>query len=145
MQREFSLVAEATAGGVHRTDVLPRAGLRRADGLPESGVTGVLVALLAAGIVLDVVLYLRGRWTLVLAAVNTVLDVAFAGVVIWAVASQRLFDPAFATALSASPTVDPGQAADLVSAMGTGIAWTVGLVCAADAAAGWAKAIRARR
>ena len=64
---------------------------------------------------------------------------------IWLFTSQRLFDPAFVKALDASPTVGPGQAADLVSALGTGIAWTVGLVCAADAAVGWAKAIRARR
>lgn len=36
-----------------------------------------------------------------LAAVNTVLDVAYASVVIWLVASQRILDPAFATALNA--------------------------------------------
>ncbi len=107
-------------------------------------ITGVLVALLAAGIVLDVVLYLQGR-SLALAAVNTVLDVAFAGLVIWLVASERLFDPAFATALGASPTLDPGQAAGVVNAMGIGVAWSVGLICAADAATGWAKAISARR
>lgn len=35
-----------------------------------------------------------------LAAVNTVLD-AYASVVIWLVASQRILDPAFATALNA--------------------------------------------
>jgi hypothetical protein len=109
------------------------------------GITGVLVALLVAGIVLDGVLYLRGRWTFVLAAVNTALDVAFAGIVIWLVASRGLFDPAFVAALDASPTLDPGQAADMVSALGTGIAWAVGLICAADASAGWTKAIRARR
>ncbi|MCU0301836.1 MAG: hypothetical protein MUF35_09580 [Candidatus Nanopelagicales bacterium] len=108
------------------------------------GITAVLVALLAAGIVLDVVLYLRGRWTFVLATVNTVLDVAFAGIVIGLVASERLFDPAFVTALAASPTLDAGQAADVVTAMGTGIAWSVGLVCAADAITGWVRAVRAR-
>lgn len=107
-------------------------------------VTALLVAVLVAGIALDVVLYLLGRWTLPLAAVNTVLDVAFAGVVIGLVASDRLFDPAFVAALGQGPVFDAAQAADVVAAAGTGIAWSVGLVCAADAVSGWVKAARAQ-
>lgn len=109
------------------------------------GVTAFLVAVLAAGIVLDLVCYLRGRWTMLLAALNTLLDVAFAGIVIGLVASERLFDPAFVEALRVSPTLDPAQVDTVVSAMGTGIAWGVGLVCAADAISGWVRAAHARR
>ncbi len=33
----------------------------------------------------------------------------------------------------------------MIAAMGTGVAWSVGLICAADAVTGWVKAVRARR
>lgn len=105
--------------------------------------TAVLVAVLVAGIALDVVLYVVGRWTLLLAAVNTLLDVVFAGIVIALVASDRLVNPELVTALGAGPVFDAAQAADVVAAAGTGIAWSVGLVCAADAVTGWVKAVRA--
>ncbi len=108
-------------------------------------VTAFLVALLVAGIILDLVCYLRGHWTLLLAALNTLLDVAFAGIVISLVASERLFDPAFVEALRVSSTLDPGQVDTVVTAMGTGLAWGVGLLCAADAISGWTRAVRARR
>jgi hypothetical protein len=65
--------------------------------------------------------------------------------VIGLVASDRLFDPAFVAALQESPTLDPGQVNTVVTAMGTGIAWGVGLVCAADAITGWTRAVHARR
>jgi hypothetical protein len=107
-------------------------------------VIAVLVSVLVAGIVLDVVCYLRGRWTFLLAALNTLLDLAFAGIVIGLVASDRLFDPAFVAALQVSLTLDPGQVDTVVTAMGTGIAWGVGLVCAADAITGWTRAVHAR-
>ena len=114
-----------------------------ASGLPA--VTAVLVGILVAGIALDVVLYLVGRWTIVAAVVNTLLDAAFAGIVIWLVATERLFDPAFPAALAEGPTLDPAQADAVVAAMGTGVAWCVGLICAADLVMGWVKAVRARR
>jgi hypothetical protein len=108
------------------------------------GVTALLVAVLVAGIALDVVVYLVGRWTLLLAALTTVLDLVFAGVVIALVASGSLFDPAFVTALASSPVLDASQAQSVVSATGTGLAWVVGIVCAADAVTAWVKAVRAR-
>ena len=112
------------------------------SGLPA--VTAVLVGTLVAGIVLDVVLYLVGRWTILAAVVNTLLDVTFAGIVIWLVATDQLFDPAFLAALGQTPTLDPAQA-DAVIAAGTGVAWIVGVICAADIVTGWVKAVRARR
>jgi hypothetical protein len=114
-----------------------------ASGLPV--VTAVLVGILVAGIVLDVVLYLVGRWTILAAVVNTLLDAAFAGIVIWLVATDQLFDPAFLAALRETPTLDPAQADAVIAAMGTGVAWIVGLICAANVVMGWVKALRARR
>ena len=114
-----------------------------ASGLPA--VTAVLVGILVAGIVLDVVLYLVGRWTILAAVVNTLLDATFAGIVIWLVATDQLFDPAFLAALGQTPTLDPAQADAVIAAMGTGVAWSVGLICAADVVTGWVKAVRARR
>jgi hypothetical protein len=113
-----------------------------ADLRPE--VTALLVAVLVAGIALDVVVYLVGRWTVLLAALTTLLDVVFAGVVITVVASSSLFDPAFVAALASSPVLDGSQADSVVSALGTGLAWVVGIVCAADAVTAWVKAVRAR-
>lgn len=108
-------------------------------------VTAALVAVLVAGIAVDIVCYLRGRWTMLLAAANALLGLAFAGIVIGLVASERLFSAAFVEALRAAPALDPGQADTLVAAMGLGIAWGVGLACAADATTGWVRAVRARR
>lgn len=108
-------------------------------------VTAVLVVVLVAGIVLAAVTYRVGRWTAGLAAVNTVLDVVFAGLVIWLVATGRLFDPAFLDALGASPVLDPGQAEQAVTALGVLIATAVGFGCAVDLLDGWRKALRTRR
>ena len=91
-----------------------------ASGLPA--VTAVLVGILVAGIVLDVVLYLVGRWTILAAVVNILLDATFAGIVIWLVATDQLFDPAFLAALGETPTLDPAQADVVIAAMGTGVA-----------------------
>lgn len=108
-------------------------------------VAAALVAVLVAGIVVDVVCYLRGTWTILLAAANSLLALAFAGTVIGLVASERLFSAEFVEALRGAPALDPGQADALVTAMGVGIAWGVGLACAADATGSWVRALRARR
>jgi hypothetical protein len=108
-------------------------------------VTAVLVAVLVAGIVLAGVTYWVGHWTAGLAAVNTVLDVVFAGVVIWLVATGRLFDPAFVAALGDSPVLDPGQAEQAVNAFGVLIGSAVGFGCGVDLLDGWRKALSTRR
>jgi hypothetical protein len=55
-----------------------------------------------------------------------------------------LFDPAFVEALAGSPVLDGAQAQSVVTAMGTGLAWVVGIACAGDAVTAWVKAVRAR-
>ncbi|MFD4991223.1 permease prefix domain 1-containing protein [Cellulosimicrobium cellulans] len=57
--------------------------------------TGVLVALVAAEIVLTILVYARGRWTVGLAVANTVVGVLFAGTVVWLASADRLVNPAF--------------------------------------------------
>ena len=47
-------------------------------------------------------------------------------------------------ALGQTPTLDPAEAEAVIAAVGTGVAWSVGLICAADVVTGWAKAVRAR-
>jgi hypothetical protein len=108
------------------------------------GVVTVLVAVLVAGIALDVVLLLVGRWTLLLAAVNTVLDLVFAGVVVAVVAADRLFDPAFTAALQSAPALEAADGRAAAAALGVVLAWVVGIVCTADAVTGWVKAVRSR-
>jgi hypothetical protein len=105
-------------------------------------ITTLLVAVLVAGIALAAVTYRVGHWTVGLAATNTVLDVAFAGLVIWLVATGGLFDPAFVDALGDSPLLDPGQAEQAVDALGVLIGTAVGFACAADLIDGWRKALR---
>jgi hypothetical protein len=108
-------------------------------------VTAVLVAVLVAGIVLAGVTYWVGHWTAGLAAVNIVLDVVFAGVIISLVATGRLVDPAFVDALGSSPVLDPGQAEQSVNAFSVLIGSAVGFGCAVDLLDGWRKALRTRR
>lgn len=107
-------------------------------------VTALLVAVLVAGIVLAGVTYWVRHWTVGLAAVNTVLDVVFAGVVIWLVATGRLVDPAFVDALGGSPVLDAGQAEQALNAFSVLIAVAVGFGCAVDLLDGWRQALRPR-
>ena len=57
--------------------------------------TGVLVALVAVEIVLTILVYARGRWTVGLAVANTVVGALFAGAVVWLASADRLVNPAF--------------------------------------------------
>ncbi|MCO7273465.1 permease prefix domain 1-containing protein [Cellulosimicrobium cellulans] len=57
--------------------------------------TGVLVALVAVEIVLTILVYARGRWTVGLAVANTVVGVLFAAAVVWLASADRLVNPAF--------------------------------------------------
>jgi hypothetical protein len=107
-------------------------------------ITAVLVTVLAAGIVLAAIVYRVGRWTVPLAAVNTVLDVAFAGIVVWLVATGRLIDPAFVDALRASPLLDEASAETAAGLLASFIGWAVGLGCAVDVVDSWRKALRGR-
>lgn len=57
--------------------------------------TGVLVALVAVEIVLTILVYARGRWTVGLAVANTAVGALFAGAVVWLASADRLVNPAF--------------------------------------------------
>ncbi|MGN7705104.1 permease prefix domain 1-containing protein [Cellulosimicrobium sp. ES-005] len=57
--------------------------------------TGVLVALVAVEIVLTILVYARGRWTVGLAVANTVVGALFAAAVVWLASADRLVNPAF--------------------------------------------------
>lgn len=57
--------------------------------------TGVLVALVAVEIVLTILVYARGRWTVGLAVANTLVGALFAGAVVWLASADRLVNPAF--------------------------------------------------
>jgi hypothetical protein len=97
-----------------------------------------LVAVLLASIGLEIVKYLKGRWTLPLAAVNTVLSLAFAIPAIWLLQADQLFNPAFLSAI----TVD--EVATTVDALPTLIVWIIVVVSAVDITEGWWKALRSR-
>jgi hypothetical protein len=107
-------------------------------------VTATLVAVLVAGIAVAVAVYATGRWTVPLAAVNSVLDAALAGIVVWLVSTDRLFDPAFVEAVQTSATAAAGAVPDLVGWLATLIAWVVAVGCTLDAVDGWRKALRSR-
>ncbi len=107
-------------------------------------VTLTLVAVLVAGIAVAVAVFATGRWTVPLAAVNTMLDAALAVLVVWLVSSDRLFDPAFAEAVQAGAASDAGAVPDMVGLFATLIAWAVAVGCTLDAVDGWRKALRAR-
>lgn len=96
--------------------------------------TAVLVALVAVDVVLMIVVYARGRWTVALAAVSTVTGVLFAGVVVWLATSDRLVNPAF-----------------LEASGGDSLTWLTNVIVAAtvliavwDVADVWVKALRSR-
>jgi hypothetical protein len=97
-----------------------------------------LVAVLLASIGLEIVTYLKGRWTLPLAAVNTVLSLAFAIPAIWLLQTDQLFNPAFLSAI----TVD--EVATAVDALPTLIVWIIVVVSVVDITEGWWKALRSR-
>lgn len=89
----------------------------------------VLLAVLLGSAVLDVVKYRIGRWTVSLAVVNTLLCVAFAGIVGWLWASEQLLNPAITL-------TDP--VAMLVGL----VPWIVAIISAAEIIQGWRGALR---
>ncbi len=95
-----------------------------------------LVAVLLASIALEIVKYRRGHWTVPLAAVNTVLSLAFAIPVLWLIVTDQLLNPEFLD------TVATGEFASLVDLMPTVAAWVIAVVCVVDIAEGWWKAVR---
>lgn len=95
-----------------------------------------LVAVLLASIALELVKYRRGHWTAPLAAVNTVLNLAFAVPALWLISTDQLLNPDFLTAVSI------GEFAPLAEQVPTVAAWVIAVVCVIDVAEGWWKALR---
>lgn len=97
--------------------------------------TGVLVALVAAEIVLTILVYARGRWTIGLAAVNTVIGALFAGVVVWLASADRLVNPAFLEVTGG----------DSLTWLSNGIIAATVVIAAWDVIDVWVKTLRGRR
>jgi hypothetical protein len=95
-----------------------------------------LVVVLASSIVMEIVTYRVGHWTIPLAVINTVLSLAFAIPVIWLIASGQLLNPAFVS------TVGTGEFARVAELVPTIVAWVVGVICAVDITDAWRKAVR---
>jgi hypothetical protein len=88
----------------------------------------VLLVVLLASIVLEIVTYRVGQWTVALAAVNTVLNVMFAGIVMWLWTGERLLTEGVA---------------DLVpGGLLTPLVWIVVGIAVFDTVEGWWKALR---
>jgi hypothetical protein len=93
----------------------------------------VLLVVLVASVALEVFKYLAGRWTIALAAVNTVLNLAFAGAVLWLAGEDMLLNPAVSAVL-------PEGVPFLVNSL----PWIIALVALFDTAQGWWRAARGR-
>ncbi len=63
-----------------------------------SGWMQALIAIVVASMALDVWKYVSGRWTAPLVVVNVAVSVLFAGLVVAALATQQVVDPAFLSA-----------------------------------------------
>lgn len=88
----------------------------------------VLLVVLLASIVLEIVTYRVGHWTVALAAVNTALNAAFAGIVVWLWTGERLLTE------GVSDLVPGGLLTPLV--------WIVVGIAVFDTVEGWWKALR---
>ncbi|WP_435737841.1 permease prefix domain 1-containing protein [Cellulosimicrobium sp. PMB13] len=97
--------------------------------------TLVLLAIVAADIVLTIVTYTRGRWTVGLAVANTVTAALFAGVVVWLAGADRLVNPAFLEA----------SGGDSLTWLSNGIIALTVVIAVWDVVDVWVKALRARR
>ena len=95
-----------------------------------------LVGVVVASIVLEIAVYLKGRWTVPLAAVNTVLSLAFAVPVVWLASTDQLLNPVFVSAVTVEGV------ASVVSAVPVLIAWLIVVLSVIDIADGWWKALR---
>ena len=98
----------------------------------------VLIAQLAALAVLHVVAYVVGRWTIPLAVLYTVLEVAFAAPVVWLALNGTLVNPAFAEAIGYPPLAE-GDAPAMLA-----IAVVTTLVTGWEIASVFRRALRAR-
>lgn len=89
-----------------------------------------LLGILVASLALEVMKYHRGHWTVSLAIVNTALNAAFAGIVVWLYSAGTLLSPGVA---------------ELVPVPGLDVLmWIVVLIAVVDTVSGWWAVLRAR-
>jgi hypothetical protein len=98
----------------------------------------VLIVILLASITLELIKYRTGRWTVPLAAVNTLLSLSFAFSAIFIISSDQLLNPDF------TAVFDAGAFGTFVDLIPTTIAWVIAVVTIFDVAEGWWKALRGR-
>ncbi|MGB8022057.1 MAG: hypothetical protein WCF04_12570 [Candidatus Nanopelagicales bacterium] len=91
-----------------------------------------LLVVLVASVVLETAKYRAGRWDVRLAVVNTLLNVAFAGIVLWVSVTTELLNPA----------LDEGVPGGFTGVF-AGLAWVIVGIAAIDTASGWWNALRA--
>ena len=94
-----------------------------------------LVVVIAANIALLVAVYRHGHWTVGLASVNTVLNLAFAVPVIWLVGTDQVLNPAFVDMVTIPGVVTPPFLPSLV-------VWLIAGIAVLDTATSWWKAGR---
>lgn len=85
-----------------------------------------LIALMSAGVVLQLLAYARGRWSPALAGVRVAGDVLFGVVGITLLMTQQVLNPAFLAELGHPEWAEPG------SPLTQGIAWVIGVGVVVD-------------
>lgn len=98
----------------------------------------LLIIILLASITLELVKYRTGRWTVTLAAINSLLTLLFASAAVFLIASDQLLSTDFKGIMTAS---EFGPSVDLISTL---LAWVIVAVCIFDVAEGWWKTLRGR-
>jgi hypothetical protein len=98
----------------------------------------VLIVILLAIITLEIVKYRVGRWTIPLAATNSLLSLSFALAAIFLITSDQFFNSEFTAVVSAG---EFGTSSDLIPTL---IVWVIAVVCVFDITEGWWKALRGR-
>ena len=98
----------------------------------------ILIVILLASITLELIKYRTGKWTIPLAAVNSILSLSFAFSAIFIIASDQLLNTEFTAAITA------GEFGTFIDLIPTIIAWVIAVVTAFDVTEGWWKALRGR-
>lgn len=93
-----------------------------------------LVAVVIASLVLTVAVFVHGRWTIWLAGVNSALNLAFAGPVVWLLLNDRVLSPQFVDAIQKAPVPAPAFVPTL-------LAWIFAGVAVLDSAQSWWRAL----
>ena len=97
-----------------------------------------LTIILLASITLEIIKYRTGKWTILLAAANSLLSLTFAFSAIYLIVSDQLLNSEFTSIVTA------GEFGNFVDLVPTLIAWVIAVVTVFDVTEGWWKAVRGR-